>query len=262
MSANPRIGLGGRPPPSMDLNASYVLWAITTAAILLAGLSLIANLWIYAFNGIGVVYGWPVMYPDMNHDRWLFASGLFGALGGAGFLLKSRVDARCRSITTVRLAERLIARAVGADPVLDKFQCRARVEIDVYSDDVARAIKSDPSSVIESLESGLEIAISDQITRYSKAKIEETLKLSLGERFDLLDIAGITLLDLRQERVVDPPEEASQLSEPGEEVSKEDSDTTRPVEPPAESTIEIDTAPAPPEPAIAINEPRRSRSHA
>jgi hypothetical protein len=209
MTANPRIGIGGRPPPSMDVNAAYLLWAVTTVSALLAALSLVANLWIYIFNGVGGVYGWPIMYPEMNHARWLFATGLFGVLGCAGFLLKMRVDARTRSITTVRLPDRLVARATAADPVLDKFQCRARVEIDVYSDTLARAIAGNPAGVSDILEKGLEIAISDQVTRYSKARIEETLKLSLGKEFDLLDIAGVTLLDLRQERVVDPPAERS-----------------------------------------------------
>jgi hypothetical protein len=40
-------------------------------------------------------------------------------------------------------------------------------------------------------------------------RIQETLKLSLGEEFDLVDIAGVTLLGLRQERVIDPPTERS-----------------------------------------------------
>lgn len=246
MSANPRIGLGGRPPPTMDLNASYVLWAITTAAALLAVLSLIANLWIYVFNGIGAVYGWPIMYPEMNHARWLFASGLFISLGGAAYFLKSRVEARRRSITTVRLPERLVARTTGADPVLDKFRCRAWVEIDVYSDSLARDIKGDPESVIELLQTGLEIAISDQVTRYSKSKIEETLKLSLGERFDLLDIDGVTLLDLRQERVADPPTENSEAT------TETEDETPALTEPPGEPA----EAPAPAAVAVAVIEPQ------
>ncbi len=209
MMAIPRIGLGGRPPPTMDVNVTYVLWAVTTAAALLAGLSLIANLWIYIFNGIGEIYGWPVMYADMNHARWLFATGLLSILSAAAFLLKMRVEARCRTITTVRLPGRLTARATGADPVLDKFRCRARVEIDVYTDEMVEAIRQHPEGVVNVLDKGLEIAISDQVTRYSKAKIEETLKLSLGECFDLLDIAGVTLIDLRQERVFEEPHAAS-----------------------------------------------------
>lgn len=203
MRAAPRIDLGGRPPPTMDLNISYCLWAIMTAAVLLAGFSLIANLWVYVFNAIGSVYGWPVMYPDMNHARWLFASGLLSVIGGAAFALKLRVESRCRAIITVRLAQRLTARTTGADPVLDKFQCRAQVEIDVYTQEMADAIKQHPEGVANVLEKGLGIAIADQMTRYSKARIEETLKLSLGECFDLLDIAGVTLMNVRQERVVE-----------------------------------------------------------
>lgn len=203
MRAAPRIDLGGRPPPTMDLNISYCLWAIMTAAVLLAGFALIANLWIYVFNAIGSIYGWPVMYPEMNHGRWLFASGLLSVLAGGTYALKLRVDSRCRSIITVRLAQRLTARTTGADPVLDKFQCRAQVEIDVYTQEMAEAIRQHPEGVANVLEKGLAIAIADQMTRYSKARIEETLKLSLGECFDLLDIAGVTLMNVRQERVVD-----------------------------------------------------------
>ncbi len=203
MSAAPRTDLGGRAPPTMDLNISYCLWAIMTAAVLLAGFSLIANLWIYVFNAIGSVYGWPVMYPEMNHARWLFASGLLSVLAGAAFALKLRVDTRCRAIITVRLPQRLTARTSGADPVLDKFQCRAQVEIDVYTGEMAEAIRQHPEGVANVLEKGLGIAIADQMTRYSKARIEETLKLSLGECFDLLDIAGVTLLNVRQERVIE-----------------------------------------------------------
>ncbi len=221
--ATPRIGLGGRPPPTMDLNVTYVLWAITAAAALLAGFSLIANMWIYIFNSIGAIYGWPVMYPDMNHTRWLFATGLLSVLSGAAFLMKMRVEAGVRSIKTIRLPKRLTARATGADPVLDKFQCRARVEIDVYTDELVEAIRQHPEGVSNVLEKGLAIAISDQITRYSKARIEETLKLCLGECFDLLDIAGVTLIDLRQERVVEhtPPIDSELTPENDETASAE-----------------------------------------
>ena len=57
------------------------------------------------------------------------------------------------------------------------------------------------SSVINLLESSLAVAISDPATRFSKAKTQETLKLSLGQEFNLLDVAGVTPLNLRQERV-------------------------------------------------------------
>jgi hypothetical protein len=259
MSANPRIGIGGRSPPSMELNAVFLLWAMTTAATLLAGLSLVANLWVYIFNGIGVVYGWPAVYPEMNHARWLFSSGLLGAVACAVMFLKSRVEARARSITTVRLPDRLTARTTGIDPVLDKFQCRARVEIDVYTDELARTIKEDPGTVVEILENGLEIAITDQITRYSKAKIEETLKLSLGERFDLLDIVGVTLLDLRQERVVDPPTEPpidrdvdgkdSEESTQETDMSEDTPSTIKPeIVPITTTNLETNVEPAKPEP--------------
>jgi len=227
MKAAPRMDLGGRPPPTMDLNISYCLWAIMTAAVLLAGFSLIANLWIYIFNAIGAVYGWPVMYPDMKHARWLFASGLLSVLAGAAFALKLRVESRCRSITTVRLPQRLTARTTGADPVLDKFQCRAQVEIDVYTQEMADAIHQHPEGVANVLEKGLRIAIADQMTRYSKARIEETLKLSLGECFDLLDIAGVTLMNLRQERVF-------------EETTA--SETEAPAPPPESIEVDEDTA--------------------
>ena len=57
------------------------------------------------------------------------------------------------------------------------------------------------SSVINLLESSLAVAISAPATRFSKAKIQETLKLSLGQEFNLLDVAGVTPLNLHQERV-------------------------------------------------------------
>lgn len=252
MSVNPRISVGGRLPPSIDLNASYMLWAITTIAALLAGLSLIANLWIYIYNGIGAVYGWPVLYPGMNPARWLLASGLLSGFGCAAYFLKSRLDAQSRSITTVRLPERLIARTTGTDAVLDKFQCRARVEIDVYSDALARTIQEDPDRVAKVLQNGLQLAISDQITRYSKGKIEETLKLSLGECFDLLDIAGVTLLDLRQERVIDPTATVSEAREPGELGSDDGANTDQPIETPRKLTPDIGAGPQSAEPAVAM----------
>jgi hypothetical protein len=178
---------------------------VTMTSTLLASLGLATNLWIYAFNGTGAVYDWPVLYPEMNHAKWLFASGLFSTLGLASFLLKLKVDTQSHSITTVHFPTPLTARTTGADPVLDKFQCRARVEIDVYSEELAKTISTEITEVANLLEDGLEIAIIDQVTRFSKAKIEDTLKLSLGERFDLLEISGVTLLDLRQERVHELP---------------------------------------------------------
>jgi hypothetical protein len=246
MTLQPRIGRGGWPLPSMDLTTPYILWMVTMASTLLASLGLAANLWIYVFNGIGAVYDWPVVYPEMNHAKWLFASGLFSTLGFASFLLKLMVDTQSRSITTVRFPTPIIARTTGADPVLDKFQCWARVEIDAYSDELAKAISTGITEVTNLLENGLKIAISDQVTQFSKAKIEDTLKLSLGERFDLLAISGVTLLDLRQERVHDLPETECD-TEDAPEVENASSAMTEAVEVATETKVEDESERTPSE---------------
>ncbi|MDA0340506.1 MAG: hypothetical protein O3B74_02795 [Proteobacteria bacterium] len=191
----------------------YIFWAVTVVSTLLAVLCFAANLWIYTFNGIGEVYGWPVLYPEMNQTNWLVATGLFTGIGCVAQVLRLRAEAQNRAIITVHVPERIYARTTGVDPVLDKFQCRASVEIDVYTAVLAQTISRNYSSVIDLLESGLAIAISDPVTRFSKAKIEETLKLSLGQEFDLLDVAGVTLLNLRQERVREAtPKEAALIA--------------------------------------------------
>jgi len=63
----------------------------------------------------------------------------------------------------------------------------------VYTVILTQTTSLNNSSVINLLESSLAVAISDPATRFSKAKIQETLKLSLGQEFNLLGVAGVTL---------------------------------------------------------------------
>lgn len=206
-----RIATGNPPSPSPGVDMAYILWLASVIGATLAGLCLMVNLCVYTFNGIAEFSEWPSIFPGTDHARLLMVTGLFAMLSGMAHFARLRTESLARAIIPVHFPGDVVAQTIGGDSVTNKFRCRARIRIDVYEPGMAEKIELNRATLRDALEKGLAIAITDPITRFSKAKIEETLKLSLGERLNLLDVAGVTLTKLRQERV------AEQLVAPAED---------------------------------------------
>lgn len=195
-------------PPPIGLNTRYILWAATLLGLCLASLTLIINLSLFTINGLSEFLGLGAIAPKLNHGRWLLTTGVIAALAGLAQLLRMRSDALARKVITIRFPDELLAQT-GGDTILDKFQCRARIEIDVFCRELEADIKKEPANFRDLLQTGLAVAINDPVVRYSKSKIEETLKMSLGSQVDLRDVAQIHLLKLSQKRLLKPIERSN-----------------------------------------------------
>ena len=201
MIENPQLATPSAALPLQRVNFSYVFWLMTTIMSVLAGLSLVANVGVFAVNGIGAPMGWPPVFPDMDHVRWMAVTGLLATIGTASHFVRMRSEALARAIVMVRFPDAVIAEFRPSDRILDKFVCRAIVSVGVFSLEIADKVEQELLILHADLEKGLSIAITDPVTRYSKAKIEETLKLALGRHLSSSELASVTMHSLKQKRV-------------------------------------------------------------
>ena len=214
MPANQPIKPRGMGPPETGLNTVYLLWATTMLGATLAGVILAVNVLVATLNGFWRLFSTGPIIPDVDHVRWLLIMGLFAALALVTHLIRRRSEGLSRRVIKLKFPDEIVAQTLNADSVLEKFECRGWVEINLYGPELEAEIRQDIGPFRDLLEGGLVTAISDPVIRYSKVKIEETLKESLGARVKLSDIASVSLITLSQKRIpVEPPAAAAEGSE-------------------------------------------------
>ena len=101
------------------------------------------------------------------------------------------------STQAIPFPDEIVASPNTGDPTVDKFECLGRVQIYVYDTEVADLILANRPRIKEALSSALSLAVSDPVVRYSKEKIEHTLRMGLGELLPLKSISGVSLSELR-----------------------------------------------------------------
>ena len=121
--------------------------------------------------------------------------------------LRLRFKALSQAIHVVMLAEPIVAQPNTGDQMLDQFECYAKVGIGVYDPQLQGVIASRQTEISTILTKALGLALTDPVARYSKQKMERTLRLALGTIIDVRHIADVSLVDMRQRRAQKPPPE-------------------------------------------------------
>jgi hypothetical protein len=122
-------------------------------------------------------------------------------------VLRLRMVAIANAAQALPFPDEIVAAPNTGDPSVDKFECVGRVYIHVYENEIADLILANRPRVKQALSSALVIAISDPVVRYSKDKIEHTLRMGLGGLLPLKSVANVTLSELRHRvRSARPPE--------------------------------------------------------
>lgn len=187
-------------PRLAGLDMGYVLWLGAMAAGILASVSILLTIVLFLANQLGEMIWNSPLFPSVNYWGIGKVILLFTGMSGVAQLLRLRLIHLANSIVQVPFPEEIAAHPQTGDPALDKFECVGRMTINVYDPSLADVILAGREKLKEVLQDALSLAVSDPVTRYSKEKIEHTLRMALAQVLPLDRIAGVTLLNLRHRR--------------------------------------------------------------
>ncbi|WP_028465462.1 hypothetical protein [Nisaea denitrificans] len=179
------------------LDFKYFLWLATIAAAILASVSMLMALGLFILNFIcDLVFGFPLV-GSANYMGMMRVTGVFTGMSVLTHLFRLRMVAVENSIHAVPFPDEIVASPNTGDPRVDKFECLGRVLINVYDTEVADLILANRERIKEALSAALTLAVSDPVSRYSKEKIEHTLRMGLGGLLPLKSVSTVNLSELR-----------------------------------------------------------------
>lgn len=186
---------------------TYFLWLATIATAILSSVSMLMALGIYVLNfAAELAFDTPI-FAAPNYMGIMRVTGVFAGMSVLAHVLRLRMVAIANAAQALPFPDEIVASPNTGDPSVDKFECVGRVYIHVYENEIADLILANRPRVKQALSSALVIAISDPVVRYSKDKIEHTLRMGLGGLLPLKSVANVTLSELRHRvRSARPPE--------------------------------------------------------
>ncbi|WP_420405541.1 hypothetical protein [Nisaea sp.] len=186
---------------------TYFLWLATVATAILSSVSMLLALGIYLLNFASELAWDTPIFAAANYMGIMRVTGVFAGMSVIAHVLRLRMVAIANATQALPFPDEIIATPSTGDPTIDKFECVGRVHIHVYEDEVVDLILANRPKIQQALSSALVIAISDPVVRYSKDKIEHTLRMGLGSLLPLKCVSHVTVTELRHRvRSAQPPE--------------------------------------------------------
>ncbi len=201
----------------IDIN--YALWLATVASSLMAIACLIANGAVYLIDVLAFFKGGGVGFGESLHFRLFELTALFSVGALAAHFMRVRMDAMRKAAYMVVLPTRIVANPPGGD-AMSKFECSCQVTLAIDRPEPLQVLKLRLDLLNNALSNAFVVAVTDPVIRFSKAKMEQTLRVAalhvLGN-----GVSGVVISDIKQRRV--PLEERRKKSqrEPTEPRSKE-----------------------------------------
>jgi hypothetical protein len=192
------------------VDGAYTLWLATTATALMGGLSLTLALVIYLIdNALMFSGGSPIFTPD-NYRGMLELSAIFAAAAVGAHFLRLRLEALKNAVIVIPLPFRIVVEPPLGD-TRSRFECSCKVALGFDDERPIAPLTQKPDVLKKALENAFIVAVSDPVIRYSKQKMEKTLKVAamsvLGE-----GVSHVEMTDVRQRRL--PPQQAPAKAKP------------------------------------------------
>lgn len=193
-SRGPEGGMAGQ-----MIDVPYTLWLATLACALMAILSLTAVAVIYGLDAAFTFSGKATLFGPDSYLRVLELAALFGVGAIVAHLLRLRLEAIRRASILVPLPYRITVNPPGGD-TFSKFECSCKVTLALDHERPLAELKLKGDILRTYLENAFVVAVTDPVIRFSRLKIEQTLKASayhvLGD-----GVSGVLISELRQRRV-------------------------------------------------------------
>lgn len=197
------------------VDVPYVLWLVTLACALMATIALAVTTSIYLLDATLSLSGGASIFGSQTYTRVLELAALFGVVGVVAHLLRLRLEALRRASILVPLPQRIVTTPPSGD-MFSTFECSCKVTLALDNERPLIRLKQNPELLQSYLENAFAVAVTDPVIRYSKAKMEQTMRIAalhvLGE-----GVSGVLLSEVRQRRVpTQRPAKAVNLDAPPE----------------------------------------------
>ncbi|SDF56647.1 hypothetical protein SAMN05660686_01692 [Thalassobaculum litoreum DSM 18839] len=190
-----------QPSLGQIVDVPYTLWLVTVATALMAALSLILTLTIYMLDNVLSLSGGAPIFTPGDYRSVLELSVIFALLSIAAHFLRLRLEASRNAAVIIPLPFRIAIEPPMGD-LTSRFEASCNVAIAFDREEPIRVLTSQPDVLKRALENAFIIAVTDPVIRFSKQKMEQTLKMAavgvLGQGVAFLDMS-----EVRQRRL--PP---------------------------------------------------------
>lgn len=181
------------------VDVPYTLWLVTMATALMAALSLTLTLTIYLIdNALSLSGGAPIFTPG-NYRSVLELAVIFALLAIFAHFLRLRLESARRASIIIPLPFRITVEPPIGD-LTSRFEASCSVAIALDNEAPIRVLTSQPDVLKRALENAFIVAVTDPVIRFSKQKMEQTLKVAalsvLGAGVSFIDMS-----DVRQRRL-------------------------------------------------------------
>ena len=200
------------------IDANYTLWLATVATTLMAVTALTGALGLYIVDAAMALNGRAPVFRGEFYVRCLEVAALFSAIALVAHLLRRRLEQMRSAAIMVPLPFRVIALPPGADP-LAKFECSCQVTLALDHQGPIAVMEAKRDALRQVLDNAFVVAVTDPVIRFSKAKMEQTLKVAahhiLGDGLSDVLISEVRQRRLMPEEIKRPPaNDAPDESEP------------------------------------------------
>lgn len=189
--------------PGQIIDVPYALWLATLAGALMATIALTVVVAIYLLDTAMSLSGSAPAFGPETYFRVFELVALFGAVAVVTHFLRLRLEAIRRASIMVPLPNRVVASPPGGD-TFSKFECSCQVTLALDHERPLAELKLKSDMLQTYLENAFAVAVTDPVIRYSKVKMEQTLKIAalhvLGE-----GVSGVIISEVRQRRVPNRP---------------------------------------------------------
>ena len=181
------------------IDVPYSLWLATLACALMSTISLTVLVGIYLLDTAMILGEQIPIFGGSTYLRVLELGAMFAIGAVVAHLLRLRLEALRRASILVPLPYSIVTTPPSGD-LVSTFECSCRVTLALDHERPLIQLKQRPEALRSYLENAFAVAVTDPVIRYSKAKMEQTLKIAahhvLGD-----GVSGVILSDVRQRRV-------------------------------------------------------------
>jgi len=181
------------------IDVPYSLWLATLACALMATIALAVVVGVYLLDTAMVLSEQVPIFGGTTYLRVLELGAMFVVGAVVTHLLRLRLEALRRASILVPLPYSIVTTPPGGD-TFSTFECTCKVTLALDHERPLIQLKQRPEALRSYLENAFAVAVTDPVIRYSKAKMEQTLRIAalhvLGE-----GVSGVILSEVRQRRV-------------------------------------------------------------
>lgn len=184
------------------IDVPYALWLATVACALMASIALTVVAALYLLDAALALSGQPGVFGWDTYFRVLELGAVLGSVAIVAHLMRLRLEAIRRASILVPLPYRVVTCPPGGDTV-SRFECSCKVTLALDHERPLVRLKQNPDLLQSYLENAFAVAVTDPVIRYSKAKMEQTMRIAvhhvLGD-----GVSGVIMSEVRQRRVPNP----------------------------------------------------------